>query len=177
MLSPRLLDELRAYWHQYRSQLWLFTGRDGSSPLAAGTAQTVFYRSKERARITHGHGIHSLRHSFATHLMEAGVELLIIQRLMGHTHPRTTALYLHVTSQYLGHIRSPLDLLRPPSAADQQPQTLADWMRALLDVEIHRCPQCGNQLRSQRLPPSRSPGPARHHHASAHRNLTVWDTS
>jgi site-specific recombinase XerD len=126
LLSPRLLEELRAYWRQYRPRPWLFLGRDGSSHLSPGTAQTVFYRCKERARIEHGHGIHSLRHSFATHLLEAGVELLIIQRLMGHTQLRTTAKYLHVTSQYLGNIRSPLDLLRPPSDTDEDNSTNGD---------------------------------------------------
>ena len=93
-------------------------GEDGSGPLSEDTARKAFYRAKARARILHGHGIHSLRHSFATHLMEAGVDLPTIQRLMGHHRLSTTALYLHVTSQHLGDIRSPLDLLRMPEPAD-----------------------------------------------------------
>jgi integrase/recombinase XerD len=118
LLSPRLLEELRAYWREYRPKEWLFPGENGRGPMPTGTAQKLFYRAKERARVQHGHGIHSLRHSFATHLMEAGVDLPTIQRLMGHNHLSTTAKYLHVTSQHLGSIDSPLELLRLPEPAD-----------------------------------------------------------
>lgn len=118
LLSPRLLDELRAYWCEHRSRPWLFPGRDGNRPLPIGTAQKVFSTAKQRAGILHGHGIHSLRHSFGTHLMEAGVPLPVIQRLMGHASLSTTAKYLHVTSQHLDSIRSPLDLLRLPQEKD-----------------------------------------------------------
>jgi hypothetical protein len=82
--------------------------------LTPEAALEVFERAKQRAGVQHGHGIHSLRHSFATHLMEAGVPLPVIQRLMGHSSLTTTAKYLHVTSQHLKTIRSPLDLLRLP---------------------------------------------------------------
>lgn len=118
LLSPRLLEELRTYWRQERPQRWLFPGRDVSRPLPVATAQKIFYAAKARAQIQHSHGIHALRHSFATHLMEAGVDLPTIQRLMGHTCLSTTAKYLHVTSQHLGSIRSPLDLLRLPQEKD-----------------------------------------------------------
>ena len=118
LLSPRLLEELRAYWREYRPGTWLFEGRDAGFPLAVATAQKVFGRAKERARIEHGQGIHSLRHSFGTHLMEAGEPLPTIQCLMGHTSLTTTAKYLHVTSKHLGSVRSPLDLLRLPHAQD-----------------------------------------------------------
>jgi len=114
LLSPRLLEELRAYWRQYRPQHWLFEGAKPGQHLLAGSAGKAFDAAQARAGIQHGHGIHSLRHSFATHLMEAGVPLPVIQRLMGHTSLSTTAKYLHVTSQHLESIRSPLDLLRLP---------------------------------------------------------------
>jgi integrase/recombinase XerD len=118
LLSPRLLEELRIYWRHERPQHWLFPNRKGSAPLSAETAQRIFYAAKARAGIQHGHGIHTLRHSFATHLMEAGVPLPTIQRLMGHAQLNTTAKYLHVTSQHLQSLRSPLDLLRLPHASD-----------------------------------------------------------
>jgi site-specific recombinase XerD len=118
LLSPRLLDELRVYWRQERPQGWLFPGGNGTGPLSVDTAQRVFYAAKARAQIEHGHGIHALRHSFATHLMEAGVPLPTIQQLMGHACQSTTARYLHVTSQHLDNIRSPLDLLRLPKEKD-----------------------------------------------------------
>lgn len=118
LLSPRLLRELRTYWREYRPQHWLFPGKDMSRPLPVGTAQKVFYKAKRRAGIQRGHGIHCLRHSFATHLMEAGVPLPTIQRLMGHSSLNTTAKYLHVTSKHFDNIRSPLDLLRLPEEKD-----------------------------------------------------------
>jgi integrase/recombinase XerD len=118
LLSPRLLEELRTYWRAYRPRPWLFANRTGTEPLPVATAQRVYYTLKRRAGIEHGHGIHCLRHSFATHLMEAGVDLPTLQRLLGHTNLATTAKYLHVTSQHLGSVRSPLDLLRMPEKID-----------------------------------------------------------
>jgi site-specific recombinase XerD len=119
LLSARLLEELRAYWRQYRPQQgWLFPGGNGKGSLSADAAKRIFYAAKERAEIQHGHGIHCLRHSFATHLMEAGVPLPTIQRLMGHASLNSTAKYLHVTSQHLDGIHSPLDLLRLPQDSD-----------------------------------------------------------
>jgi site-specific recombinase XerD len=122
LLSPRLLDELRSYWRAYRPRPWLFLNRDGSSHLPPATAQRIYYTCKRRAGIEHGHGIHSLRHSFATHLMEAGVDLPTIGRLMGHTSLATTAKYLHVTSRHLGRVKSPLDLLCRPASTEARLQ-------------------------------------------------------
>jgi integrase/recombinase XerD len=120
LLSPRLLEELRGYWRAYRPQAWLFEGARAGCHLAVATAQKVFDRAKERAGVQHGNGIHCLRHSFATHLMEAAVPLPVIQRLMGHSCLSTTAKYLHVTGQQLGTIQSPLELLRRPEDKDLQ---------------------------------------------------------
>jgi integrase/recombinase XerD len=114
LLSPRLLRELREYWSVYRPTTWLFTNRHDTGPLSPATALRTFKDLKKRAGITRGRGIHSLRHSFATHLMEAGVPLPTIQRLMGHKSLSTTAIYLHVTAQHVDGTRSPLDLLRMP---------------------------------------------------------------
>ena len=120
LLSPHLLRELRAYWSVLRPRTWLFEGRTAGCALAADTATSVFNSAKARAGITHGRGIHSLRHSFGTHLMEAGVPLPVIQRLMGHSSLTTTAKYMHVTSKHLGSVQSPLDLLRMPTVTDLQ---------------------------------------------------------
>lgn len=114
LLSPRLLDELRTYWLSYRPESWLFPGWRSDKHLSVSSVQRTFNRAKEKAGLQAVDGIHSLRHSFATHLLEAGVDLPTIQRLMGHTSLSTTARYLHVTNKQLGRVRSPLDLLRLP---------------------------------------------------------------
>lgn len=118
LLSPRLLTELRSYWRQYRPSPWLFPGPQGNAPLTTHSPQKVFQQAKAKAGIKHGHGIHSLRHSFATHLLEAGVDLRTIQRLLGHTALSTTARYLHVTQKHLSSVNSPLELLRLPKPDD-----------------------------------------------------------
>jgi len=114
LLSPRLLSELRDYWKLYRPVKWLFPGRRPDRPLTMWAVQEVFYKAKKLAQLTHGHGIHTLRHSFASHLVEAGVDLPTLQRLLGHTSLTTTAAYLHVTEQRMASCQSPLDLLRLP---------------------------------------------------------------
>lgn len=114
LLSASLLDELRSYWRAFQPQPWLFLNRTGDGPMPVGTAQTVFGTLKQRVGIRHGHGIHSLRHSFATHLLEAGLDLPTLQRLLGHNNLTTTTRYLHITSQRLGEVAGPLDLLRLP---------------------------------------------------------------
>jgi integrase/recombinase XerD len=113
-----LLEELRAYWREYRPRCWLFEGRQAGQAMPVASAQKIFEQAKARAGVQHGHGIHALRHSFATHLMEAGVPLPVIQRLLGHSSLSTTAKYLHVTSQHLQGLQSPLDLLRLPAPQD-----------------------------------------------------------
>jgi integrase/recombinase XerD len=111
LLSARLLAELRAYWKLYRPSQWLFTGKDRTQPMPIATAQKIYYHTKRVAGITHGKGIHTLRHSFATHLLEAGVDLRTIQLLLGHRGIDTTTRYLHITRQHLAKVHSPFDLL------------------------------------------------------------------
>ena len=115
-LSPRLLAELRRYWASYRPKLWLFTSKDGAHPIADATVQKVFYAAKARAGITKQCGIHGLRHAFATHLLEAGVDIHTIQRLMGHGHISSTLRYFHLARKHLAGTPSPLELLEaaPP---------------------------------------------------------------
>jgi integrase/recombinase XerD len=119
LLSPRLLQDLRAYWRVYRPAPWLFPGRDGAQPLALKTAYLIFQRAKDRAGIAKPGGLHLLRHAFATHLLEAGVDLPTLQRLLGHTSIRTTLRYLHVARQHLLKTPSPLELLDDPRFEDR----------------------------------------------------------
>lgn len=111
ILSSRLLTELRAYYREYRPSSWLFQGKYNDKQLHSGTAQKMYYTAKDRAGITKEGGIHTLRHCFATHLLEAGVDLRTIQSLMGHSSLITTMGYLRVTSKQLAATKSPLDLI------------------------------------------------------------------
>jgi site-specific recombinase XerD len=112
ILSQRLLQELRIYWRMYRPSEWLFySGKKIKLPLSVSSLQRVYKQAKEKAGITKGKGIHTLRHCFATHLLEAGVDLRTIQMLMGHSCITTTMTYLQVTRKHLGSVKSPLDLL------------------------------------------------------------------
>ena len=119
-LSPKLLEHLRQYWTVFRPQEWVFaSGRDPRRPMVVESGQRIYYQAVQRAQLPRKGGIHALRHSYATHLMEAGVELTAVQRLMGHAHLSTTAVYLHVRQERLAQIKSPLDLLdlsRVPAA-------------------------------------------------------------
>ncbi len=120
LLSPRLLEELRAYWRQYRPARWLFPARDGQRPMDVSTAQKFYTAAKQRAGITKRGGIHALRHAFATHLLEAGTDLHTIQRLLGHGHLGTTMRYFHLARRTLLKTPSPLEWLdraTPPPPA------------------------------------------------------------
>lgn len=112
LLSPRLLAELRAYWRVFRPRHWLFpASRTPELPLVDATAQRIYYHAVQRAGLRRKGGIHALRHSFATHLLEAGVEITVVQRLLGHAHLNTTSTYLHVRQERLAQIAGPLQLL------------------------------------------------------------------
>jgi site-specific recombinase XerD len=121
LLSARLLQELRDYYRMFRPKEWLFFGRDQKEPLPLATGQKIFYHAQERAGLPDKGGIHSLRHSFATHLLESGVEITVVQRLLGHSSLSTTSVYLHVRQERLAQIQSPLQLLQL-SKADQLSQ-------------------------------------------------------
>ena len=111
VLSQKCLELLREYWREYQPGKWLFFGRDKNKPMSIGTAQTVYYQAKEKAGVTKGRGIHTLRHCFASHLLEDGTELFIIKRWLGHSSIKTTCKYLHLSPAHLRKTVSPLDLL------------------------------------------------------------------
>jgi site-specific recombinase XerD len=112
ILSQNLLTELRLYWKRYRPSVWLFPNRATSDPLSRGEAWHIFNQAKKRAGLKKGRGIHTLRSCFATHLLEAGVDLRTIQLLMGHSSILSTQRYLRLRQQTLGSTVSPLDLLK-----------------------------------------------------------------
>jgi integrase/recombinase XerD len=111
LLSPRLLQELRSYWRVAQPGPWLFFGRDRQRPLPEGTGQAIFDLAVARAGLPKKGGIHSLRHSFATHLLESGVEITVVQKLLGHSSLSSTVTYLHVRRERVAQVQSPLQLL------------------------------------------------------------------
>jgi integrase/recombinase XerD len=116
-LSLRLLEELRAYWRMCRPRTWLFPGHKPDRPITGSNVQRRFGRVVKQAGLSKRCSMHTLRHSYATHLLEAGVDLLTLKALLGHSSLQTTAHYLHLSTQRLQQTPSLLDLLvvpRPP---------------------------------------------------------------
>ena len=111
LLSPRLLTTLRLYWQAARPRLWLFPNASGDGPLYDKTAQRIYHAARSAAGIEVGGGIHTLRHCFATHLLETGVDIHTIQRLLGHGNVTTTMRYFHLAQSHLTGTTSPLELL------------------------------------------------------------------
>ncbi len=113
MLSEKLLKTLRRYWLEYRPEPWLFPGQDPSRHLNRSSVQRPFAHARKRADIRKKASPHTLRHSFATHLLERGVNIRVIQRLLGHRSLRSTEVYTHVAETYVRDTKSPLDDLLP----------------------------------------------------------------
>jgi site-specific recombinase XerD len=118
-LSPALLEALRAHWQRLRPTTWLFPGRTPSGRRSLGALQRVCRRAVRAAGFAKKVSLHTLRHSYATHLLEAGVDLMTIQRLLGHRDLQTTARYTHVTAPRLAGLPGLLEGLPvpPPPAA------------------------------------------------------------
>jgi site-specific recombinase XerD len=100
---------LRAYYAEYKPKTWLFEGQKNKEHISNRSVQNIFKKACQIAGIKKNVGIHSLRHSFATHLLENGTDLRYIQELLGHSSSKTTEIYTHVSKKSLSKIVSPLD--------------------------------------------------------------------
>jgi integrase/recombinase XerD len=123
-LSPALLETLRAYWRWRQPQTYLFPARSArlgpDHPISDKTVWIACQEARQRAGIRKRVTPHTLRHSWATHLLEAGTDLRTIQVLLGHGDLETTAQYLHLSQKHLHAVANPLDALRLSSVADSQ---------------------------------------------------------
>jgi site-specific recombinase XerD len=122
ILSEKLLKQLRRYYRECQPETYLFPSsykhRKGQI-LTYQSVRMIYEKARKKAGIKKGAGIHTLRHSFATHLLEAGYDIRRIQVLMGHRRLSTTMIYLHVSRKTLSKIPSPLDLFDPQSAQEE----------------------------------------------------------
>jgi integrase/recombinase XerD len=118
MLPARLLRMLRAYWAKERPEgRWLFPGRTEGTHLHRTAVNAALKEASKKAKLKKRVTAHTLRHSFATHLLELGTDIRVIQSLLGHASIRTTARYAQVSRKHIGAVRSPLDVLGTPRAA------------------------------------------------------------
>ena len=109
MLSPSLLDLLRTWWRTARPRGWLFPGRDPAQPMTTRQLNRACHAAAQMAEINKRVSLHTLRHSFATHLLEQNTDVRVIQVLLGHSKLDTTALYTRVATKTISEVRSPLE--------------------------------------------------------------------
>ncbi len=111
MLPKNLLPILHIYMSKYRPDGWLFPGQKRSSPYSSSSLRRIFKTAIKKAGLDSRYKLHSLRHSFATHLMESGTQQRLIQKLLGHSSPKTTEIYTHISKGSITEIKSPLDYM------------------------------------------------------------------
>ena len=109
ILSEKALKVLIKYYKKYKPDKWLFPGLRKDKHLSVRSAQKIFKKACKKANIKKDVSIHSLRHSFATHLLEEGTDIRYIQELLGHKNTKTTERYTHVSKTKINNIKSPLD--------------------------------------------------------------------
>jgi integrase/recombinase XerD len=119
-LSQRLLEALRSYWRQARPKTWLFAAPRGDGHLGICWVQKLCRKLVRQAKLTKRATPHTLRHSYATHLLEAGVDLITLQKILGHSALTTTARYVHLSAKHLQQTPSLLDLLVVPKPAQDE---------------------------------------------------------
>ena len=118
LLSATTLEVISRYRRKYAPEKWLFEGARDGRYLSTRTVEKILEHACEKAGIRKDISVHTLRHSFATHLLEGGTDLRYIQELLGHTHSKTTEIYTHVSTKSLGKIQSPLDTLKLEKGGD-----------------------------------------------------------
>ena len=119
MLSETALETLRQYRREYKPTKWLFEGARMGRYLSTRTVEKVVEHACEKAGIKKNVSVHTLRHSFATHLLEGGTDLRYIQEILGHKDSKTTEIYTHVSTKSIGKIKSPLDTLNLKKGGDE----------------------------------------------------------
>jgi integrase/recombinase XerD len=129
-LSAVLLGRLRQYWQQYRPRDWLFPGQSGTAPISIGQVQRVCRQAVRVCGLRKKASMHTLRHSYATHLLESGVNLVTLQKLLGHSQISTTVRYTHVEQSHLLKTVSPLDTLPIAPVSGEPPCPQPPWMSA-----------------------------------------------
>ena len=117
MLSPDLLDLLRVWWRTAKPRGWLFPGRDPGQPITTRQLNRACHAAAATAALDKRVSLHTLRHSFATHLLERKTDIRVIQVLLGHKKLDTTAIYTRVALKTIGQVQSPFSLLKPPPPA------------------------------------------------------------
>ncbi len=113
LLSEKLLNEMRQYYKRYRPKKWLFPSAQTGKPIWTRTLYRIYEDARKKAGVTKGRGPHTLRHCFASHLLDAGYDIRKIQLLMGHKSLSSTMIYLHVSRRALSKLKSPVDLFTP----------------------------------------------------------------
>lgn len=120
VLSERLFCELREYWQKYSPGQWLFPGQKPDSHITVTSVSRALYKAKKKAQITKQCSQHTLRHSFAAHLLYNGYDLYTISQLLGHNSIETTTIYLHIVPARFADLKSPLDFLESEKESNNE---------------------------------------------------------